>query len=305
MEKVLLIVNPAAGVKKNKEAIVSQITERLKASGKEYSIKWSHSPGDIGGLVSSYLEKGYSLFLVMGGDGTINEAANALWGTGATLGILPTGSGNGLARSLNLPQNIEKALDIALEGKTLNMDRGVVNGQPFYCTFGVGLDASVSFRFSQEKHRGRTTYIKDTITEYTTYEPQNYRLVIGDRVFYDKALLIAVCNSPQYGNNAYIAPEADLTDGLLDITVVKPGGLVREAIAGISLFIGTLNKNELTDIYKAESVIIERECGGPAHIDGEAVMMPARLKIDCQKGGLKVMIGENFENSKKIINFAL
>lgn len=294
MKKALLIVNPKAGVKKHKAQIAESVRAALEGDGIELTIISSHVPGDIGGMISDYVSSGCGMVIVAGGDGTVNEAASALWNSGVALGIIPIGSGNGLARSLDIPQSPAEAIATIGAGRKVCIDRGVANGKPFYCTLGMGLDALVSQRFSQEKRRGRTTYIKDTLLEYLTFIPEKYELLFGGKRVVSEATVLAVCNSPQYGNNAYIAPRADMTDGLLDVTIVRPGNIFTDTLAGIELFTRRLDNNILVESFRVGELTIKRTAPEVAQIDGEVVTLPAEIEVRCEKGGLEVFVPEGY-----------
>lgn len=157
-----------------------------------------------------------------GGDGTINEIARSLVHTDTALGIIPCGSGNGLARHLHIPMEPKKALEVLNEGCLDTIDYGKINGTDFFCTCGVGFDAFVSLKFAHAGKRGLLTYLEKTLQESLKYQPETYELETENGVSKYKAFLIACGNASQYGNNAYIAPQATLTDGLLDVTILEP-----------------------------------------------------------------------------------
>lgn len=175
--------------------------------------------GDATRLTTDAASKGYRAVIAAGGDGTVNEIATALCGTSTALGIIPVGSGNGLARHLGLPLDVTEAIEVIAKDNIIDCDYGTANGRPFFCTFGVGFDAAVSEKFAHQKRRGKLSYIKSAISEYVSYNPQTYTISANGQILTQKAFIVACCNASQYGNNAYIAPTASITDGLLDITI--------------------------------------------------------------------------------------
>ena len=190
----------------------------------------TEGPGHASELAAEAVATGTETVIAAGGDGTVNEIATALSHTRTAIGIIPLGSGNGLARTLGIPQDVDEALGVIAAGNIETCDRGMACGLPFYCTFGVGFDAEVSEKFASEKRRGRITYVRSVLQEFLEYQPQPYAISVGGRVITERAFLIAACNASQYGNNAYIAPKAELTDGLLDLVVIHEGSPPRQFI---------------------------------------------------------------------------
>ncbi|MCH5226997.1 MAG: diacylglycerol kinase family lipid kinase [Muribaculaceae bacterium] len=290
-KKALLIINPVSGTR-SKRGLASAVKSHLKPFGIDTEVKLTEAGGDAFKFASEAVERGYDMVLTAGGDGTVNEAANALASSSCTLGILPFGSGNGLARSVGIPQDLFGALKLVEEAHTLTCDRGIVNGKPFYCTFGIGFDAAVSEKFATMKRRGKVTYIRSAFREFLNYQSKAYAIVINDKIITEKALLIAVCNAPQYGNNAYIGPKAKLTDGLLDITVVHSDRIFNTILMGMDMLTGMLDKNRSIGTFRVPALTIVRTDEGPVHLDGEPMHMGKKLDIQCQKAVLKVFAPE-------------
>ena len=290
-KKALLIINPISGTR-SKRGLAPAVKNHLAQFNIEVTAKATKAKGDAFQMASEAVSKGLDMVITAGGDGTVNEVANALAFSNCTMGILPLGSGNGLARSVGVPQDVFAALKLIEGGHYITCDRGIVNEIPFYCTFGIGFDAAVSEKFSKMKKRGRTTYIRSAIREFLNYRSQAYAIVIRDKVITEKALLIAICNAPQYGNNAYIGPKAILTDGLLDITVVHADNPFNTLLMSMDMFTGMLDKNRGIGTFRVPSLSIIRTQEGPVHLDGEPMIMGKKLDIDCQKGALRVFAPE-------------
>lgn len=286
-KKALLIINPISGTR-SKRGLGRFVESYLKTLGIELTVKKTKGSGDAFAYASEAVKEKFDLVITAGGDGTVNETANALAFSSTTLGILPFGSGNGLARSLGVPQDLFAALKLIAEGNIFRCDRGIVNDHPFYCTFGIGFDATVSEKFASMKRRGRITYIRSAFREFLNYKSEAYAIVINGKVITEKALLIAVCNAPQYGNNAYIGPKAKLTDGLLDITVVHPDNPFNTLLMSMDMFTGMLDKNRGIVSFKVPELTIVRTQEGPVHLDGEPMFMGKTLNIKCEKSVLKI-----------------
>lgn len=290
-KKALLIINPISGTR-SKQGLGALIKRELHAFDINVEIKETKAGGDAFRMASEAVEKGFEMVITAGGDGTVNEVANALAFSDCVLGILPFGSGNGLARSVGVPQDTFAALKLIESGHTITCDRGMVNHNPFYCTFGIGFDAAVSEKFATMKKRGRITYIRSAFREFLNYRSQPYAIVINGKAITEKALLIAVCNAPQYGNNAYIGPKAKLTDGLLDVTVVHADNPLNTLLMGMDMFTGMLDKNRGISTLQVPELTIIRTEDGPVHLDGEPMQMGKKLVIKCEKKALKLFAPE-------------
>lgn len=288
-KKTLLIINPVSGTR-SKEGLEDLATSMLEPAGHVLDIAYTAGPDDAFRLASEAASGGYHAVVTAGGDGTVNAAARALTGTDTALGIIPCGSGNGLARSIGLPSDFKAALRSIAEGRVLTADHGLVNDVPFFCTFGVGFDAAVSEKFAGAKRRGRITYIREVLREFIDYTPKSYAISIGGNVITDRAFLVAVANAPQYGNNAYIAPKASLTDGFLDLTVVHSGSPLSTALLGVDLMTGYLDRNTLIDTFRISSATISRLDNGPAHVDGEPIELGKVLNVECRPASLRLFV---------------
>lgn len=268
------------------------LSSRLSAMGFEVETAYTQAKGHATILANKAIADGIGSVAVCGGDGTVNETAKALAGTGAVLGIIPSGSGNGLARHLDIP--IDEALSADIIGKrsVIECDCGMANGRLFFCTMGFGFDATVSHRFANEKRRGRITYIKNVVEEFGHYQPQHYRITIDGEQSEVEAFVVACCNASQYGNNAFIAPEASVTDGKLDVVIIKSGNVMQMLLAGFDLISGMVPYNAHIDTIRATKVTIE--CLGEAcsHLDGEPIDIGQKAEIECLPHQLRIYAPE-------------
>lgn len=299
--QALLVINPVAGTR-SKQGLEEVVSRRLEEVGVSVKTVRTSGSGDAAEFAGSAASDGYEMVISAGGDGTVNEIAGALSHTDTALGILPLGSGNGLARSLGIPQDVVGALNIITEGHSIRCDRGIVNSLPFYCTFGVGFDAAVSEKFASMKRRGRVTYVRSVFQEFLKYRSQPYALSIGGAVITEQAFLIAVCNASQYGNNAYIAPQAKLSDGLLDITVVHSGSPLSTMKVGVDLLTGYLDRNTSIDTFRVSAATITRLGCGPVHVDGDPLTLGKSLEITCAPAALTVYAPEKETEFKPIMS---
>ncbi len=288
IDRCLLIVNPASGTV-SKHRIIPHVLRRLEHMGMRCDVAPTRGPGHATELARKAVDDGYELVLACGGDGTVNEIATGLCGTSAAMGIIPAGSGNGLARHLGIPVDIDSSLRVIKKQNIIAADYGTANGRPFFCTFGVGFDAAVSERCARQKRRGIMMYLKTTINEYVRFMPEEYIIEANGRVLTEKAFLVVCCNASQYGNNAFVAPQASVTDGELDITIVHAGNLITQAIVGVDMLTGFIGKNALVDSFRASQAVIRRKTPGCAHIDGDAVAMDEVIEVKCHPGKLRLL----------------
>lgn len=289
--KVQAIINPISGVG-SKRKIPKMLEALCEKENCSLSVAFSEYPGHASELTRQALEEDVHLILAVGGDGTVNEVARAMIHSDAVLGIIPKGSGNGLARELHIPMDVKKAIELIAKGHVTTIDCCKANGRVFFCTCGVGFDAAVSQKFAGEKRRGSLTYLKNTIEEYLSYQPEPYELLIDNQSIQEKAFLVACANASQYGNNAFIAPHANIQDGQMDITILSPFTPLDIAPLAIQLFTKHIDRNSKIKTMKARQATIIRQHPGVMHLDGEPVMAEARIDITVEPKALKVLTPE-------------
>ena len=287
--KIAFIINPKSGTnkKQNLPDLVLGIIDQTKF---EAEFLYTKCAGHATELAKELIEKNYTRIVAAGGDGTVNEVAKALVNTNVALGILPCGSGNGLARFLNIPMKMKDAINLQNVGSVMDMDYGTINDNPFFCTCGVGFDAHIGNKFAQSETRGFFTYIKETIGAFFHYKPKKYKIKIDGEKLKTKAFLVTVANAGQYGNDAYIAPQADITDGLLDLCILSPFPVHKAFHLGYRLFNRTMHQCSYITVRKGQSITIKRKKKGEVHLDGEPAIMGKKLKIKIVEKGLKVII---------------
>ncbi len=217
-------------------------------------------------LTKKAIQEGADRIIAIGGDGTINEVASTLLHSHIPLGIIPVGSGNGLARHLGIPFKFSEALDKAIYGDEITIDAGLWNEKPFFCTAGIGFDAYVASHFAKRGKRGFINYIYSTLICLSSYKS----IIINGN---EEIFSFTIANANQFGNNAYISPESDLQDGMLESIQVKSGSLFSLAILGISLFRKNLHKRSLATILSIKNLRIQTTIGLPYHLDGESFVL--------------------------------
>ncbi|MGN0035711.1 MAG: diacylglycerol/lipid kinase family protein [Bacteroidaceae bacterium] len=286
-KRIVFIVNPISGTQ-NKRAILALLDKRMDHSRHECRTLRTEYAGHATLLARQAADEGADMVVAIGGDGTVNEIARSLVHTPTALGIIPCGSGNGLARHLQIPMEARGAIDTINEGHTRCIDYGRVNGIPFFCTCGVGFDAFVSLKFAESGKRGLLTYLENTLHESLKYKPETYEIENEDGTMRHKAFLIACANASQYGNNAYIAPGASLSDGLMDVTILEPFTVLDVPALAFQLFNKTLDQNSRIKTFKSKRITIHRSQPGVIHFDGDPAEAGCTIGVEIVGQGLNV-----------------
>lgn len=292
MQKILFIINPISGTGR-KEVVEAAIREHLDTERFDCRIRYTEYAGHAEVIAREEAEAGTDIVVAVGGDGTVNEVARSLVHTKTALGIIPCGSGNGLARHLRIPMEPAESIKLLNECEINQLDYGTINGQAFFCTCGVGFDAFISMKFAEAGKRGLATYIEKTLQDGLKYKPEVYHIEIegeGGEAVEQEAFLIACANASQYGNNAYIAPEASTRDGLLDVTILTPFSPIEAPQIVVQMFNRQLTKNSHVRIFRTKRVRIRRASEGPVHIDGDPLTMGDNLEVELIAGGLNVVV---------------
>lgn len=289
MKKIIFVVNPISGTQ-SKELILSLLETKMDKAKYTWDVAYTERAGHAVEIAAKAAKEGIDVVVAIGGDGTINEIARSLVHTDTALGIVPCGSGNGLARHLHIPMDPKKALDILNDGCTDIIDYGKINESKFFCTCGVGFDAFVSLKFAHAGKRGLLSYLEQTLQESLKYQPETYELETENGITNYKAFLIACGNASQYGNNAYIAPQATLTDGLLDVTILEPFTMLDVPSLAFQLFNKTIDQNSRIKTFRCKKLCIRRTTPGVVHFDGDPMQTEANVDIELIEGGLHVVV---------------
>ena len=300
-KRIVFVVNPISGTQ-GKKAILKWIDERLDRSIYDYSIVKTEYAGHATQIAANAVQEKVDVVVAIGGDGTINEIARSLVHTDTALGIIPCGSGNGLARHLRIPMEPKAAIDVLNRGVDLCIDYGKINNIPFFCTCGVGFDAFISLKFADSGKRGLLTYLENTLHESLTYQPETYEIENEEGTVKYKAWLIACGNASQYGNDAYIAPQASLTDGLMDVTIMEPFTVLDVPSLSFQLFNKTIDQNSRVKTMRAKKIKIHRVNEGVMHFHGDPMMAGKELEVEIIPGGLRVIASEKKKEKPENLN---
>ncbi len=292
-KKIIFVVNPISGTQ-NKQNILKLLPKHLDADKFEWAVVNTEYAGHAAKMAREAAHNGADIVVAIGGDGTVNEVARSLTHTQTALGIIPCGSGNGLARHLQIPMEPLGAIRILNECVVHEVDYGLINQIPFFCTCGVGFDAFVSSKFADSGKRGMLTYLENTLREGLKYKPDTYEIVVDeDKHQTYKAFLIACANASQYGNNVYIAPAASMSDGLMDVTIMEPFTMLEAPQIAIQLFTKTITNNSRIKTLRCKKLRINREIPGVIHFDGDPVITGKDIEVELIEKGLKVVVNNS------------
>lgn len=298
-KSIHFIINPISGTTKKSE--LPQLIKNNIDGGKfDYRLTMTTYAGEAAEIACRAKEQKTDVVVAVGGDGTVNEVARSIVGSQTALGIIPCGSGNGLARHLMLPLNVKGALNVINRCEIHDLDYGLINDMPFFCTCGMGFDAYVSEKFAVAGKRGLATYVEQAFKEGMRYKPETYVVEDeqGNKVTY-KALLVSCANASQYGNNAYIAPQASMHDGLLDVIVMEPLDLIEAPQVIMDMMNKTLDKNPKIKTFCTNEITIHREAPGYIHYDGDPAMSTADVHIKLVNKGVRMIVNADADKTKR------
>jgi YegS/Rv2252/BmrU family lipid kinase len=291
--KIAFIINPISG-KGKKNEIPALINKYLDENKFLSEIVFTKYRGHGTELAKDFVARNFRWVIAVGGDGTVNEVACALIHTNTSLGIIPIGSGNGLARHLGVPMSVTKAIQQLNQSESIYIDYGMVNDKPFFCTCGTGFDAYVSTEFAKGKKRGVMRYIEKIITGYFSYKSQNVHLIGEGIDLKAKAFVLTFANASQWGNNAYIAPQASVQDGKMDISIMSNFPIIAIPALALQLFAKTIDKDLFMTTLRAEQILLKREESGPFHYDGEPYEEGTEILVKTINDGIKVLVKKRY-----------
>ena len=285
--KFVYLINPISGTRA-KDLALEMIKKKTAAENIPFEILPTNAEGIYTHLHEKIIAENITDIIVCGGDGTVNQVANSCRGININIGIIPLGSGNGLAFAAKIPKRVDKALDILFKGKAEFIDSFYIN-KKFSCMLcGLGFDAQVAHDFAKQKKRGLATYIRQSVKNFFAARPYPFTLTMGGGDFSTDAFFISVANSNQFGNNFTIAPRASLQDGLLDIVVVNKMSKLRMVWSVMrQLRYGQVrlyedkkyHRNEI-HYFHAKKLTIQNPALAPLHIDGDPAETSAAFEIE-------------------------
>jgi YegS/Rv2252/BmrU family lipid kinase len=295
VKKVCFIVNKFSGTGFSPD-LEAMILAMCKANGMECAVEYTQGRGHATSLARQAVDRGYQNVVAVGGDGTVNEVAQALLHTPVAMGIIPKGSGNGLARHLGIPVKINMAVNCLFNSETIHMDTFRINGKLSLNVSGIGFDGYIADLFGGDSTRGFQGYTKLVLNEFMNFPEFEAEITYGETQLKKKAFVIAIANSSQYGNNARIAPTASVCDEILNVSVLKKFPLYRLDFI-YSFFTGTIDQSAYCESLQVRDVSIKLPAPMSFHIDGEPAgksdffkveMVPASLQMLAPCGNSKV-----------------
>lgn len=287
---ILFIVNPKAGITIKSRFLIKLLAgQYLDQSRYKPEIQFTQYAGHATELATTAVANRIPAVVAVGGDGTINEVARALVNTETALGILPTGSGNGLAYHLKIPMNLIQALKVINAGKTRKIDTIKVNDHVFTSIAGIGFDATVAAKFAKSGVRGLVSYMRIIIQEFRRYVPERYELYVDGAKQETTALMISFANSDQFGFRSRIAPQASIDDGWLDVCIMSKPSLTKLLLTVPRVFTGTFGKSGYIEYKRGKEIRIPGSSGKLVNIDGEAITLCSDLHLVINPSSLKVI----------------
>ena len=286
-KKILFIVNPTSGTRtyKFEESVIVKLLDHSRFVYKMYITRFA---GDGTAKVKACIDE-FNGFVAVGGDGTVNEVFKGVLGTKKWFGIIPSGSGNGLARTLKIPMNLEGAFRALNTGKVRAIDYVKLNDDSFVNVAGIGFDAKVAHRFKASGLRGLRTYVGITLREFGRFKDRPVKISIKGKTSKHRALMVSFANSTQFGNNAFIAPTALLDDGKVNIVVLKKFSWFNAPILAWQLFSRSIGQSSLCQEFKVKKAVISSKKGIYLHIDGEAREKVNKIKLKVVRKGVRVI----------------
>lgn len=290
-KKIIFIINPISG-HHNKNNFPHLVDKHIDKNQYEYSIVFTEYAGHATELTMKAIEDGFEYIAAVGGDGTINEIAKCLIGKKQVLIIIPLGSGNGLARHLELPFKVERLInEVINNGKVYKIDTAVMNGIPFISIAGIGFDALIADYFAKDENRGFLTYAKLVTEKYPNYKQKEYTLILDDETTIEcKPFFVTFANSSQFGYNAEISPKASVQDGLLDVCIFKKPNILEVPIVATYFLVKQIDKSNFIDIYKAKKIKVIRKEAEVANIDGEPIEMNKDITVEINPLSLNILL---------------
>lgn len=287
--KVLFVLNPISGARSRRD-VAGLIQEHVFPEGVETEVVYTEFAGHATNLARQGAREGFQVVAAVGGDGTVNEVARGLLGTDKALAIIPRGSGNGLARHLGIPLSVRRALGVLGQYHLSRIDSGSINGHPFFCTAGLGFDAHISSVFATSKKRGFRSYVELVLREFQTFEPTPFTISWEGQKLEEECFVLAFANAAQYGSNAFIAPNADIRDGLLDLCLIPRLSLQSALEISIRLMTKQMASSSQAAYYTAKSIHVTSDSAVKYHVDGEYVGEANEFNIQVLPSSLNVLV---------------
>lgn len=291
-KSIKFIYNPRSGMIHPEHLIRRIIAYYFPSNLCDYDFSITEGKQHAWEIAREAVKKQYDIVVAIGGDGTVNETASGLVNSETALAIIPNGSGNGLARGLGIPISLRRAARLITVGKVRSIDVGQIADRYFFVIAGLGLDAMIGKRFEDFKMRGPAPYYLAGVREFFRYQEPEYEIKFEGHTIHARALVVAVANMKQYGNNAIIAPCAKPDDGLLDLAIIKRTNFISTIYYLPTLFTGLIDRAPFIKIFRATKFEIHREFPAPYTLDGEVLEGTTHLRVTMIPNALKVVVND-------------
>ncbi|MBK9412994.1 MAG: diacylglycerol kinase family lipid kinase [Bacteroidetes bacterium] len=288
MRKIRFIINPKSGAT-DKHSFTDWINSNIDRSIFECEITHTTAPHHATALARDAAENNFDIVVAVGGDGSVNETGAGLIGTKTALGIIPTGSGNGMARHMKIPIHFQKAVALLNTGTNELVDTLTVNNRPCIGTFGIGFDAHIAHLFAGAGTRGYSTYVKLVLAEFSKYKPVYFKIFADKKEYHLNCFLLTFANSSQFGNNAVIAPFADVKDGIIDISMLQKFPAYVAPHLVYRMMNNSIHNSRFFDRLNAKEILVRNETIVKGHIDGEPVELEGDIEIKVKPLSLNIV----------------
>jgi len=285
--KIIYIFNPISGTK-GKDALIKKIEKATQPKDLHFESFISDPGGNYEQLREKIKQEKFTDVIIVGGDGTVNQVTNALRSCNVKFGIIPAGSGNGLAYAAGIPKNVTRAIQMVFDETAKKTDAFMVNNHYGCMLSGLGFDAAVAHKFAEHPKRGLKTYVQETLLHFFAASTYRFKIIMNDHSFDTDAYFVSIANSNQFGNNVTIAPKAKLNDGLLDIVIVQKMHKARLAFAVLKQISGSNNLQLFTKTNSEKAVLYFQSAAlsiknfdcAPFHIDGDPAETAEYFEIE-------------------------
>jgi diacylglycerol kinase (ATP) len=283
------IINPHSGVERNKQ-LQGMIEKTFSLQEFIYTFHETQHEGHATEIAKTLALANYTIVVAVGGDGTVNEVAKGIVHTQTALGIIPKGSGNGLARACGIPLQTLAAIKVLHKGYMRTIDVGMANNNIFVSNAGVGFDATITQVIKNETARGLKMYVRKTVFNFFSYKPQVYKVNINGEQHAEKAFMISVANGNEFGNGFIIAPTATLNDAELDVMIIKPLTIFTAVQVAVRAWRGNLHTFHKVKYQAGTHIIIENENLKHFQVDGELKTCDKKLEVQVLAAALNVIV---------------
>jgi len=286
---IVFIVNPKSGVERQKE-ISRAVTAHLDSQLYTHEILNSEYAKHGTQLAKEAAAKGAYAVVAVGGDGSVNDIAHGLAGTDTILGIIPKGSGNGMARTMGIPLDVAAAVQLINRGKVSAIDVGYANEQLFVSNAGVAFDALISKKFAKSKKRGLMVY-SWLVTKYLwLYKTWNFDITIDGKKLQENAFMVNVANGTQFGYNFRIAPMALYDDGILDIIIIRKFPKILGGLIAFRAMTGTIAQSPYVQHHTGKEITISHPSLSLMQTDGDAHPCSNSITFRVLPGAQRVLV---------------